>query len=163
MLCEWSASGVITCVRMLLRFGRHAGYTTNDPFSTLAPDDLPQQQAREDFEARVLRPAEIERLIDATTPLYRNAVIVMGYSGLRVSELAGLTWADIDLVDRVVRVVKQLAPLRRGNEPKRVKPRSRVSAREIPLLDRAYEALVAQLASEQERVWEARVITSSPR
>ncbi len=95
---------------------------------------------REAFDARVLRPAEIERLIAASTSTYRNAVIVMGYSGLRVSELAGLTWADIDLVDWVVRVDRQLAPLRRGVEPRRVRPKSRASVREVPLLDRAYEA-----------------------
>jgi integrase len=73
----------------------------------------------------------------------------MGYSGLRVSELAGLTWGDADLVDRVVRVSRQLAPLRRGEEPRRVRPKSPASVREVPLLDRAYEALVAQLRDEQ--------------
>jgi integrase len=67
------------------------------------------------------------------------------------SECAGLTWADVDLVDRVVHVRKQLAPLRRGQQPVRVKTKSRASAREVPLVDRAYEALVAQLATEQAR------------
>jgi integrase len=148
-LAEWTVSGVITCPRTILRFARHSGYTTNDPFSTLSSDDLPQQRVREAFDARVLRPAEIERLIGAATPTYRNALVVMGYSGLRVSELAGLTWGDADLVDRVVRVNRQLAPLRRGEEPRRVRPKSRVSVREVPLLDRAYEALVAQLRDEQ--------------
>ena len=148
-LAEWTVSGVITCLRMILRFARHSGYTTNDPFSTLSSDDLPQQRVRETFDARVLRPAEIEQLIGAATPTYRCAVIVMGYSGLRVSEVAGLTWADIDLVDRVVRVDRQLAPLRRGEEPRRVRPKSRASVREVPLLDRVYEALVAQLQDEQ--------------
>jgi integrase len=106
-------------------------------------------QAGEEFDPRVLRPAEIERLIDATTPLYRNAVTVFAYSGLRCSELAGLTWADIDLVDRVVSVERQLAPLKRDAEPARTKPKSRASRRQVPLLDRAYEALVAQLKNEQ--------------
>jgi integrase len=109
---------------------------------------LPKQQAREEFDPRVLRPAEIARLIEATTPLYRNAVTVFAYSGLRCSELAGLTWADVSLVDRVVGVDRQLAPLRRGEEPTRTKPKSRASRRQVPLLDRAYEALVAQLEDE---------------
>jgi integrase len=73
----------------------------------------------------------------------------MAFSGLRVSELAGLTWADIDLVDRVVRVDRQLAPLRRGEEPRRVRPKSQASVREVPLLDRVYEALLAQPREEQ--------------
>jgi hypothetical protein len=88
-LSEWTVSGVITCLRMILRFGRHAGYTTNDPFSALSPDDLPEQRAREDFDARVLRPVEIERLIDATTPLYRNAVTVLAYSACASRSLPG--------------------------------------------------------------------------
>jgi integrase len=150
-LAEWTASGVITCLRMILRFARHAGLTENDPFALLSPDDLPQQRARDSFERRVLRPIEIERLIHATTPMYRNAVIVLAYTGLRVSELAGLSWADADLVDRLVRVELQLAPLRRGEEPRRVKPKSRASRREVPLLERAYKALVEQLCAEQEK------------
>jgi integrase len=150
-LSEWTASGVITCLRAILRFGRHAGYTTLDPFTTIAPDDLPQQRARETFDARVLRVTEIERLIRATTTTYRHAVTLMAFSGLRVSECAGLTWADVDLVDRVVHVRKQLAPLRRGQQPARVKTKSRASTREVPLVDRAYEALVAQLEAEQAR------------
>ena len=43
----------------------------------------------------------------------------------------------------------QLAPLRRGEEPGRVRTKSRASVREVPLLDRAYEAFVAQLRDEQ--------------
>jgi integrase len=148
-LAEWSASGVITCLRWILRFGRHADVMAHDPFSTLSPDDLPQQRARASFEARVLRSVEIERLIAATTPTYTNVVTLLAFSGLRVSEAAGLTWADVDLVDRIVHVREQLAPLRRGDEPKRVKTKSKASVREVPLLDRAYEALVAQLAVEQ--------------
>ena len=148
-LAEWSGSGVITCLRWLLRFARHSGFTSHNPFGTLSPDDLPQQRARDTFDARVLRPAEIERLIGATTPTYRHAVTVLAYSGLRVSELCGLTWEDVDLIDKLVSVNKQRAPLRCGEEPERVKLKSRASVREVLLLDRAYEALVAQLEVEQ--------------
>jgi integrase len=148
-LAEWSASGVITCLRWLLRFARHSGITASSPFDLLSRDDLPQQRASESFDTRVLRPAEIERLIGATTPTYRGAVTVLAYAGLRASELCGLTWEDVDLIDKVVSVNKQLAPLRRGQEPERVKPKSRASVREVLLLDRAYEALVAQLEIEQ--------------
>jgi integrase len=150
-LAEWSAHGVVTCLRMILRYARHAGYMSTDPFASLSPDDLPRQQARETFVARVLRPAELERLIAATSNTYKNAVIVLAYTGLRLSELAGLTWADLDLVERVIHVRKQLAPLKRGEEPKRVKPKSKASVRDVPLVDRAYDALLKQLESEQAR------------
>ena len=60
-----------------------------------------------------------------------------------------MTWADIDFVDRVIRVERQLAPLRRGEEPRRVRTKSRASVREVPLLHRVHEALIAQLREEQ--------------
>jgi integrase len=150
-LAEWTASAVVTTLRAILRHARHAGYMATDPFGSLSPDDLPQQRARETFSPRVLRVAEIERLIEAATGTYRPAVVVLGYTGLRLSELAGLTWGDVDLVDRVVRVRKQLAPLKRGQAPVRVKPKSRASVRDVPLVDRAYEALVEHLRLEQAR------------
>ena len=94
---------------------------------------------------------EIKRLLAATSPLYCNAVTALAFTGLRISEALGLTWEDVDLVDRVVYVRKQLAPLKRGEEPRRVKLKSRASLRDVPLLDEAYEALVAQLRAEQEK------------
>jgi integrase/recombinase XerD len=121
-----------------------------DPFASLSPEDLPRQQARETFVPRVLRVGEIERLIGATSDTYRAAVTVLAFSGLRLSELAGLIWADIDLVERVIHVRKQLAPLTRGAEPARVKPKSKASIRDVPLVDRAYVALVDHLRTEQD-------------
>ncbi len=146
---EWSCHGHVTTLRMVLRFARRSGYMDRDPFASLSPDDLPRQEARESFAARVLRPAEIRRLIAAATALYRNVVTVLAYSGLRVSEAAGLIWEDIDLVERVIHVRKQLAPMRDGEQPRRVKLKSRASTRDVPLLDEAYGALIAQLRSEQ--------------
>jgi integrase len=78
-------------------------------------------------------------------------VIVLAFTGLRLSELAGLLWSDVDLVEGVIHVRKQLAPLKRWVEPERVKPKSRASARDVPLVDRAFEALVEQLRRKQAR------------
>jgi integrase len=149
---EWTAHGIITVLRFVLRFARHAGYMVTDPFATIAPDDLPRQEARESFDARVLRPDEIERLLAKTTFSYRNVVTLIAFAGLRVSEAAGMTWADIDLVDGVVHVREQLAQPKRGEAPRRVKVKSRASRRTVPLVERASEALVAQLAESRRRV-----------
>jgi hypothetical protein len=56
----------------------------------------------------------------------------------------------------------RLAPLRRGQEPKRTKPKNPAGVRQVPLLDRASEAFVAQLAEEQAKVSATIPISSSP-
>jgi len=146
---EWTNHGSETVLRTVLRFARRAGYMAHDPFAALSPDDLPRQQARESFDARVLRPSEIRRLIAATTGPYRGVATLLASSGLRVSEAAGLVWEDVDLVERAIHVRKQLGPLRSGEEPQRVQLKSRASLRDVPLLVEAHEALLVQLAREQ--------------
>jgi integrase len=88
-------------------------------------------------------------LLTATTPTYRNAVTVLAFTGLRASELAGLIWDDADLVDGGLHIRKQLAPHKRGETPERVPLKSKASYRDVPLLDRAREALLSQLETEQ--------------
>jgi hypothetical protein len=41
----------------------------------------------------VLRVGEIEWLISSVRDTYLNAVIVLAFTGLRLSELAGLVWS----------------------------------------------------------------------
>jgi integrase len=147
---EWTAHGIVTVLRLVLRFARHAGYMTNDPFSTIAPDDLPRQEARESFDARVLRADEIEKLLANVTESNRNAVTVAAYTGLRASEVVGLVWEDVSLLDDIVTVRAQLAKHRRGETPRRtVRLKSKASRREVPLVDRAAEALRAQYERER--------------
>jgi integrase len=97
----------------------------------------------------VLRVDEIDKLVTCATPAYRNAVAVAAYCGLRASEVAGLVWDDVDFVDGCIRVRAQLAPLRGGEQPRRVKLKSRASSRMVVLLERATEALLDQLQREQ--------------
>ena len=109
-LAEWTVSGVITSLRMILRFARHSGYTTNDPFSTLSSDDLPQQRVRETFDGRVLRPTEIERLIRAATP----TAAMTGHSPAVYSEHYARPFRDAEEREKVR---KSLASIGFGNAP----------------------------------------------
>jgi integrase len=147
---EWTIHGIVTVLRFMLRHARHAGYMTNDPFATIAPDDLPRQEARETFDPRVLRSDEIEKLLVNVTESNRNAVVVAAYTGLRASEVCGLVWEDVSLLDGTVTVRAQLAKHSRGETPRRTsRLKSKASRREVPLVERAAEALRAQYERER--------------
>ena len=47
---------------------------SSDPFALLSRGDLPQQRARDEFDARVLRVDEIDKLVACATPAYKNIV-----------------------------------------------------------------------------------------
>lgn len=50
---------------------------------------------------RVIAVDDFERLLEHTSdPLWRTVMIVLAYTGLRFSELAGLRWDQVDLQDR---------------------------------------------------------------
>ena len=57
---------------------------------------------------RILNSEEIDAVLRVATPAYRNVLATAVFTGLRQSELLGLTWADVDLDAGVVRVRRQL-------------------------------------------------------
>lgn len=147
---EWSINGVVSVLRHILRFARPE-FMSSDPFALLSRGDLPQQRASDEFDARVLRVDEIDKLVACATPAYKNIVALAAYGGLRASEIGGLIWDDVSFVDGCIHIRSQLAPLKKGEPPKRVKLKSRASTRTVVLLERATEALLDQLLREQEK------------
>jgi integrase len=85
---------------------------------------------------RVLSNDEIVNLIEATPVRYRPLVVTAIFTGLRVGELLGLTWADVDLDRGFIHVRKQLD--RQGN---RVDPKTEAAVRDIVLLAALAQAL----------------------
>ena len=74
----------------------------------------------------------------ACAPRDRLMVATALYTGLRISELLGLTWDDVDFERGVIRVRAQLSRAHRGAPPRRVRTKTEASIRDVPL--------VAQLA-----------------
>lgn len=70
------------------------------------PDDTP----------RFLTEAEAARLLDAATPRWRSMILIGLRTGLRIGELRGLQWADIDL-ERAQLHVRRTDPGVKGMAP----------------------------------------------
>ena len=56
------------------------------------------------------------------------------YSGLRISEMLGLTWEDIDFAAGLIHVRAQLSRAHRGTPAARVAPKTPASVRDVPLI-----------------------------
>jgi integrase/recombinase XerC len=104
-LAKTSQGRTLSAVRSLFRFACREGVLTANPAQGVRTPKVPQHLPRH------LRPGEVENLIEAPDgdePLVRRdrAILEMLYAaGLRVSELVGLDWRDVDLPARVVRVM----------------------------------------------------------
>jgi integrase len=82
----------------------------------------------------VLGGPEIERLLDACPSPGRLLVITALYSGLRISEMLGLIWADVDFHRGVIGVHFQLSRAHRGSPARRVATKTLAAVREVPLV-----------------------------
>jgi integrase len=129
-----SASALAT-LQSVMRFARRCGWIVADPVERLEHDERPRPQRRRQ---RVLGRAEIERLFAACSPRDRLMIATVLYTDLRISELLGLVWDDIDFAAGVIHVRAQLSRAHRGAPARRVAPKTAASVRDVPL--------VAQLA-----------------
>jgi integrase len=130
-----TSANALTTLQSVMRFARRCGWVAADPVERLERDERPRPQRRRQ---RVLGRAEIERLLAACSPRNRLMVATVLYTGLRISELLGLVWDDVDFAAGVIHVRAQLSRAHRGDPARRVPPKTVASVRDVPL--------VAQLA-----------------
>jgi integrase len=96
---------------------------------------------------RALSDTEIAALIEAAPESWRILLRVAAITGLRLSELLGLVWNEVDFNSEELHVTKQLSVGRRGKPAERVRPKSRNSVRKLPLFDAAKPLAARSLAS----------------
>lgn len=84
---------------------------------------------------------EVVRLLDCTPEQYRPLVATALFTGMRISELLGLDWDDVDLDAGTVHVRAQLSRARRGAPATRVPPKTRAAVRDLPLVPQLAEIL----------------------
>ena len=100
-------------------------------------------------ERRVLTIKETELFLEeAEKSFYYNLFIVALDTGLRIGEIMALTWSDVDLKKRVLHVRHTLCYFRKDGKYtfERHDTKTKNGRRDIPLTQRAYEALRRQRA-----------------
>jgi integrase len=96
------------------------------------------------YEAVYLSPAEVERLVDAIDPAYRDLVITAAGTGLRWDELAGLKRQRVDLLRRRLEVAETLIDV--NGELSFGEPKTAGSRRYVSLPKPVIDALSRRLA-----------------
>jgi integrase len=115
------------------------GMISANPVKRLQRGERPVVERRE---MRILDRDGIGRLLAAAGDRYQPLLATALFTGLRLGELLGLTWADVDLADGLVKVRKQLD--RRGD---RVRPKTERAIRGVELMP----ALARTLQAHKER------------
>jgi integrase len=127
---EKTIAGVLATLQSVLRFAIRNGWIVENPVEKLETGERPRPAPRRQ---RVLGREEIARLLEACAPRYRPLIATAIYTGLRISELLGLIWGDLDLAAGELHVRAQLSRAHRGVPARRVAPKTRAACRDIPL------------------------------
>jgi integrase len=130
-LSPWTIKRILGALSCVFTFALRRGYISAHPFQRLERDERPHPSRSEQ---RVLTQPELARLMAACPRRYRPLLVTGAFTGMRLSEVLGLSWADVDFAAGVIHVRQQLARGRRGVPPHRIPPKTRASVREIPLL-----------------------------
>jgi integrase len=130
-LAPWTVKRILGALSCVFTFALRRNYIATHPFHRLERDERPHPLRSNQ---RVLTQGELAKLFAACPRRYRPLLATGAYTGMRLSEVLGLSWADVDFAAGVVHVRHQLARGRRGVPPHRIAPKTRASVREIPLL-----------------------------
>lgn len=134
-LSDSTVRQVYTVARAIADDAVRDGLMARSPFATVR---RPQVTSAE---ARFLEPRQIGDLLEAARESrYGLLFAFLVHTGLRRGEALALTWDDVDLEDRLVRVRGTLA--RVNGELTVLEPKSAKSRRTIPLSDPAADVLL---------------------
>jgi integrase len=115
-LKPWTIRGqCLTPASGIFRYAVRKGWRSDNPVQNLEADEKPTIESRP---KRILEESEIRALIEETPAKYRPVIRVAVFTGLRLGELLGLKWGDVDLGRGVIRVRRQLTQLGDLAEPK---------------------------------------------
>jgi len=130
-LASWSIRGIITPLGRVFDLAARRGYLAENPMLRLHRDELPRGRAQS--EPRTLTAGEVRRLLERCPSRYRPLLALAVFSGMRIQEILGLTWGDIDFRERVIRVRAQLSRGTKASPPRRVDLKTKAGRRDIAL------------------------------
>jgi integrase len=123
--------GALVPLGRILKLAIRRRHITANPLDRLDQTERPRIHKRDQ---RVLNHQEITALLAATLPTYRTLLATALYTGMRLSELLGLTWQDINLPAGLIHVRYQLSRGRKDHPAHRVRLKTPAATRDIPLL-----------------------------
>jgi integrase len=136
-----TVSKALTLFKMLMNDAVRDGLLPANP---IAGVKLPTVEREE---MRFLTPEELLRLAEVIDPRYRALVVVGGYGGLRIGELAGLRRSRIDMLRGVIDVAEQVVEV--GGKLSVGPLKTRAARRRVKLPRFVVEELAAHLAKVQ--------------
>lgn len=116
-------------VSRVFKYAVRHGYISYSPFDLLDSDERPK--ADSDREQRILDREEIGKLLAKSPDRYRPLLATAVFTGLRLMEVLGLRWTDIDFDGGFVRVHWQLSR-KRGEGI--VRPKTKQAIRNVVLM-----------------------------
>lgn len=135
-LSPWTRSAVYRLLCGTFGIALRRGTLTRSPMDGLADSERPRQKNAKRI--AVLDPESMERLIAAgSTERWRAAIALAGIAGLRLGEVRGLCWEDIDLDANTISIERSLLP---DGTPKATK--SEAGRRTVPMLPALRRRLV---------------------
>ena len=104
----WTQRGILALLSGILGYAVPERISVN-PVAALKERDRPKSKEGGRGPKRILTSDELRRLLAAAGEQYRPILAVAAYAGLRLSEVLGLAWGDIDFEDGTIHVQKQLS------------------------------------------------------
>jgi integrase len=132
----WTCSAVYKVLKGTFGLALRRGVITRNPMDGLAPSERPKQQNAKKI--AVLTADDMGRLVaSATTERWKAAIGLAGFAGLRLGEIRGLRWGDIDLEGNTISISRSLLPDGTAKSPK-----TAAGIRTVPLLPMLRRLLV---------------------
>jgi integrase len=93
-------------LHQVCRYAVRRGWLAGNPVGKLEAAEKPHWTPKQ---AAILEPEQLGQLLEHASARYRPLFEFLAYTGLRIGEALGLTWADIDHEAGLIRVHRQLS------------------------------------------------------
>jgi integrase len=143
-LSPWTTKGVWTLLSSILSHAQTRGLIVESPLRRVSKAERPTGKAK--TKPRTLTDSECAQLVSNTSERWRTMAAVAVGTGLRLSELLGLRWQDIDFDQAEIRVRFQLSVAKRDRPARLVTLKTEAAERDVYLVPELATLLKAHKA-----------------